>query len=71
MYWNVSVCHGSVIMYESISRILKGEKVGKTKVKVGAGYEASTCFMARDVTQKHQLRIHLPLERYEPAQSLM
>ena len=48
---------------EPSSRILKGEEVGKTKVKGGAGYEASTCLVARDVSQKHQFQIHLPLER--------
>jgi hypothetical protein len=31
------------------------------KEKGGAGYEASTCFMARDISEKYQPRIHLPL----------
>ena len=31
------------------------------KEKGGAGYEASTCFMAQDVSEKHQPQIRLPL----------
>jgi len=31
------------------------------KEKGGAGYEASNCFMAQDVSEKHQPQIRLPL----------
>jgi len=32
------------------------------KEKGGAGYEASTCLMAQDVSEKHQCQIHKLLE---------
>ena len=39
---------------QSSSSVLKlgGEEVGKTKENAGGGYEVSTCFMARDVSEK-------------------
>jgi len=30
-------------------------------------YEASTCFVARDVSGKYQSHIHRPLEHQDPA----
>jgi hypothetical protein len=33
-------------------------KEGKAKEKEGAGHEASTCFMAQDVSEKYQCQIH-------------
>jgi len=38
---------------------------GKTKAKGGARYEARTCFMAGDVTEKYQSQIHGPIEHLE------
>ena len=49
--------------------ICGAKKCGKTKVKRGAGYEASTRFMAGNVGEKYQSQVHRPLERYEPSQS--
>jgi hypothetical protein len=43
---------------------------GKKKAKGFAGYETSTCFMARHVSEKYQSQIHRPLEYHQPAQSL-
>ena len=40
-------------------------KWGKAKGKGGAGYEASTCFMALDVSGKYQSQIHRPQEHLE------
>jgi len=40
----------------------KVRKWGETKEKGGAGYKAITCFMARDISEKYQSQIHLPLE---------
>jgi hypothetical protein len=37
---------------------MKWEKLDKK----GAGYEASTCFMAREVSEKYQSQICQPLE---------
>jgi hypothetical protein len=45
-----------------VSWNLRRRKWGKTKEKVGAGCEASTCFMARDVSEKCQSQIHRPPE---------
>jgi hypothetical protein len=45
-------------------------KWGKTKEKVGAGYEPSTCFMARDVSEKYLYQIRQSLEYCDLAQSL-
>jgi len=44
--------------------------VGKDEGQGRAGYEASTCFMALDVSEKYQSQIHGPLEYQDPAQSL-
>jgi len=43
----------------------KVRKWGKTKEKGGAGYKPITCFMARNVSEKYQSHIHLPLEPLE------
>jgi hypothetical protein len=45
-------------------------KWGKTKEKEGAGYEASRCFIARDVIEKYQSQIPWPLGHLELAESL-
>jgi len=37
-------------------------KLEKTKENAGAGYEASACFMARDVSENYQSQIYRPLE---------
>jgi hypothetical protein len=37
-------------------------KWGKTKEDGGIGYEASTCFMAQDVSEDYQSKIRWPLE---------
>ena len=37
-------------------------KWGKTNEKGGAGYEASACFMAQDVSEKYRSQIYPPLE---------
>jgi hypothetical protein len=37
-------------------------KWGKMKDKGGAGYEAITCFIARNVSEKYQSQIHRPVE---------
>jgi hypothetical protein len=42
-------------------------KWGKTKEKRDAGCEASTYFVARDVSEKYQCQIHLALEHQETA----
>jgi hypothetical protein len=46
-----------------ILKLVGDEVGGKSKKKGGAGYEANTYFMARDVTEKYQSQIHRPLER--------
>jgi len=46
------------------------EEVEKEEGKKRRSDEASTCFMARDVSQKYQLQKHRPQEQQEPAQSL-
>ena len=40
---------------------LQLEEVGKTKETGGAGYEASTSFTARDVSEKYESQIHRPV----------
>jgi len=37
-------------------------KEGKTKEKGVAGFEAGTCFIARDINEKYQYQIHQLLE---------
>jgi hypothetical protein len=45
-------------------------KWGKAKEMCGAGYEASTYGMARDVSEEYQFQTHLPLEYQELEQSV-
>lgn len=40
-------------------------KWGKAKEKGGAGFEASTCFTARGVSEKYQSQVHRTLEDLE------
>ena len=44
---------------------------GKTKQKGSAGYEAGTCFLALDISEKYQSQIHRSLEHMELVQSLL
>jgi hypothetical protein len=46
------------------------KKRGKIKEEGGAGYKASICFTARDVSEKYQSEVYRPLEHLELAQSL-
>jgi hypothetical protein len=43
-------------------------KWGKTKAKVGAGYEASICCMALDVSEKYKVKVKFSLEQATKAQ---
>ena len=41
---------------------LRAEEVGKDEGKGRHGYEASTCLIARNVSEKYQSQIHRPPE---------
>jgi hypothetical protein len=50
-----------------ISETSEVQKWRKTKEDGAEGCEGSTCFTARDATEKYQSQIHPPLEHQEPA----
>jgi len=54
----------------SYLEICRVRKWGKIKEMCGAGYEASTYGMARDVSEEYQFQTHLSLENQELEQSV-